>query len=438
MKNDTYRILAKNKTISNDTWATGLNNNDLIIGPSGAGKTRGYVKPNILQCSESMIIADTKGSLVDEVGPVLRRRGYRVLDLNFKDLNSACGYNPLDFIRYDHSRGKYNEQDIQTIANTLSPVVRQDDPFWDRAACMYLTSVLAYIMQCLPDEEHSLQYAVELISVMADGTYGRLIQELEIIDPGCQAVQTYKLFKNNHTAERMESSIIGILSEKLNGMNFEGAIHMFGQKERIRFADLGRTRTAVFLTISDTDRSMDRLVSLFYTQALHELCRSADTEYRDHRLPVPVRLILDDFATNCYIPDFQNIISVIRSREIYVSIILQSITQLHALYGRDKAQTILNNCDNCLYLGGQDVETAKYIAFKANRTADTILNMALDQCYLFTRGSRPQLVSKYDLRDHPLYALLAEAGGTAGTSAEAAGERGCPAAELRELDEAPF
>ena len=409
MNNDTYRILAKDKTISNDTWVTGLNNNDLIIGPSGAGKTRGYVKPNILQCNESMIVADTKGSLVEEVGPVLRKRGYEVLDLNFKDLNSACGYNPLDFIRYDQARDKYSEQDILTISNTLSPVQKNSDPFWDRAASLYLTSILAYIMECLPTEEHSLQYAVDLIGAMTDNTYDRLIKELEVIDPKSQAVQSYRLFQTNRKADRMEASIIGILSEKLNGMNFDGAVHMFTQEKRIRFADIGRKKTAVFLTISDTDRSMDRLVSLFYTQALQELCRLADTGCRDHRLPVPVRFILDDFATNCYIPDFQNIISVIRSREIYVSIILQSITQLEALYGRENAQTITNNCDNCLYLGGQDVETAKYIAFKANRTPDTVLNMPLDQTYLFTRGSRPQLVSKYDLKDHPLYDQLEEA-----------------------------
>ena len=418
MKNNTNtnncRILAKGKTISNDTWATSLNNNDVIIGPSGAGKTRGYVKPNILQCSGSMIIADTKGSLAEEMGPILRRRGYQVLDLNFKDLNSACGYNPLDFIRYDSARKKYNEQDIITIANTISPTLNQRDPFWDRAGCLYLTSVLAYIMQCLPQEEHTLQYAMDLVAEMYDGTYDRLIRELEVIDPQSQAVKSYKMFRNNRTAEKMEASIIGILSEKLNGMTFDGAVHMFSQPERVRFADIGRKKTAVFLTISDTDRSMDRLVSLFYTQALQELCRVADTEYKDHRLPVPVRFILDDFATNCYIPDFDKIVSVIRSREISVSIILQSITQLEALYGRGNAQTIINNCDNCLYLGGQDVETAKYIAFKANRTPDTILNMPLDQTYLFTRGSKPQLVSKYDLRDHPLYALLEEAGGPTG------------------------
>ena len=182
---------------------------------------------------------------------------------------------------------------------------------------------------------------------------------------------------------------------------------MYSAPDRIRFQTLGQEKTAVFLTISDTDRSMDGLVNPFYTQALQALCASADRDYPDHRLPVPVRLILDDFATNACIPDFDKIISVIRSREISVSIILQSISQLDSVYGHSASMTIINNCDNCLYLGGQDVETARYIAAKANKTADTILNMPLDQAYLFTRGQKGRLVRKFDIRTHPDYPALA-------------------------------
>jgi len=151
------------------------------------------------------------------------------------------------------------------------------------------------------------------------------------------------------------------------------------------------------------------LVGIFYTQALQVLCNMADMEYKDHRLPVPVRFILDDFATNAYIPDFDNITSVIRSREIYVSVILQSITQLNALYGQEKATTIINNCDNCLYLGGQDVETARYFSIKANKSINTILNMALDEVYLFTRGREGKKVEKYNICEHEKYKELSEA-----------------------------
>lgn len=409
MKTNNYRILAKNRLMDNDTRATGLNNNDLIIGPSGAGKTRGYVKPNIMQCNESMIIADTKGNLIDEVGPLLKQNGYRVLRLNFKDLgDSTCGYNPLDYVLFDKRRGKYREQDIITIAAALVPNTSKKEPFWENAARMYLTSILAYTLECLPKQEHSLKYAVELLGEMNGGNFKQLLGELKAIRPDAFAVQTFRLFENTARSPVTEASIVSTLGEKLNGLSFDGAIRMYTRSNRVNFSTLGRKKTALFLTISDTDRSMDRLISLFYTQALHELCESADKE-PDYRLRVPVRFILDDFATNACIPRFENIISVIRSREIYVSIILQSITQLNALYGASNAETIINNCDNCLYLGGQDVATARFMSAKANKTVDTILNMPLADAWLFTRGHPPQKAEKYDIRQHPRYHLLPEA-----------------------------
>jgi len=150
----------------------------------------------------------------------------------------------------------------------------------------------------------------------------------------------------------------------------------------------------VFLNTSDTDRSSDKLVSLFFTQALHALCNHADNS-PGNRLKIPVRFMLDDFASGTHIPDFDKIVSVIRSREISTSIILQSISQLEALYGHAKAKTILNNCDNLLYLGGQDVETAHYIGMKANKSATSILTMPLDDAWLFSRGQEPRQVQKF-------------------------------------------
>lgn len=407
---ENYRILAQDCYMSNDTWATGLNNNDLIIGPSGAGKTRGYVKPNILQCNESMIIADTKGSLLPEVGPVLEANGYRIILMDFKDLHKACGYNPLDYIRYDRRHRKYSEQDILTIAQALVPNTKLDrDPYWANAARMYLTSIIAYTMECLPKREHTLKYVTDLFGELSTRNYHRLLEDLRQSNPDSYAVKTFDLFRDNGKSERTEGSIIAVLGERLNGLGLEGAVKMYSAKKRIRFQDLGRKKTAVFLTISDTDRSMDNLVGLFYTQAMHALCASADRDYPDHRLPVPVRFILDDFATNAVIENFHNLTSVIRSREIYVSIILQSITQLNAIYGPDNATTIINNCDNCLYLGGQDITTAKFMAEKANKTPFTILNMPLTEAYLFTRGNPPKKVKRFDLCTHPNFGMLPEA-----------------------------
>ena len=401
------RILAQGQTVSNDTWVTGLNNNDVIIGPSGSSKTRGYVIPNILQCSESMIITDTKGSLRQKVGPALERAGCKVLEVNLSDcLASPCGYNPLEHIRYDPQRDTYHEQDILTVAACLVPL-NSYDTFWDFFARMLLEGLISYVLECLPEEEHTLHIVARLLQEMGGKNFDDLFQELEQIAPDCFAVSRYKMFHLAKNAEKMYSSVQGILAANLSAYVFEGAKALFQNPQKIRFPDLGREKTAVFLTVSDTDRSMDGLANLFYTQALQSLCQAAD-QSPGHRLAVPVRLILDDFAANACIPDFDKMISVIRSREISVSIILQSLSQLNALYGDSRAKTILNNCDHCLYLGGQDVETAAYISKKANRPVSEILNMPLDSAWLFTRGGSPKQVKKFRLENHPRCRELSE------------------------------
>ena len=413
------RILAQGELISNSTRATGINNNDLIIGPSGAGKTRSYVQPNILQCSESMLISDTKGSLWGEFSPLLRRRGYRVLNLDFTDALHADGYNPLDYIRYDTQRGKYVEQDIATLCAALIPLGDQRDRFWEESARMLLGALVGYVLEVLPPEEHTLEYVVKLF--MADDgcyppnrIYPKLLHDLSMEKPDSFTARQFQLYNVVRSSEKTDASIQSFVSRAIAPLSYDGPLHMYSAPNRIDFKALGREKTAVFLTTSDTDRSMDGLASLFYTQALQALCSSADKDYPDHRLPVPVRFILDDFATNVRIPDFDKIISVIRSREISVSVILQSISQLSALYGHGESMTIINNCDNCLYLGGQDVETAQYIATKANKTPDTILNMPLDSAYLFTRGQRAKMVTKYNICTHAAYRELLESAAETG------------------------
>ena len=404
-----YRILAQGHVMNNNTWETGINNNDLVIGPAGAGKTRGYVKPNLMQCNESMVITDTKGSLIHEVGPLLRGNGYQVIHIDFTDMEDSYGYNPLDYIHCDKETGKYSEQDIMSICACLVPIENERDPFWDLSARMYLAALVGYVMECLPPEEHTLQYVTEVFDLMSSDQFDKLFAELGVQNPDSFAYKKYTMFRGNRKAEKMHESIRGILIEKLDTLTYDGPVKLFNQPNKVEFSQLGKEKTAVFLSVSDTDRSSDRLVNLFYTQALQALCASADKDYQNHRLPVPVRFILDDFATNAEIPDFDKIISVIRSREIYVSIILQSLSQLNAIYGKDRAMTIINNCDNCLYLGGQDVDTARYISLKANRTVDSILNLPLNEAYLFTRGTLPQKVQKYDIKNHVRYRELPEA-----------------------------
>ncbi|MCI9121108.1 MAG: type IV secretory system conjugative DNA transfer family protein [Oscillibacter sp.] len=409
---NTKRILAQNTFASNDTWTTGLNNNDLLIGPSGAGKTRGYVIPNLLHAGESLIVADTKGNLRRLYGKYLEKRGYTVMHLDFTDVASTpWGYNPLTYIRpcrdpeSNRNGDWYREQDVKKMAHAVCPCQNSKDPYWDLAAQMYLEAILLFILNQLPQEQHSLHDAYTFLSKMGTTELEDMIEEERITHPNSAFARKMRMIQQNNKAEKMDASIKGILAQHLDVLANSSTRRMFSMKKQ---ADLGaflRGKTALFLSVSDSDRSQDALVNLFYTQALQYLMAAADRQ-PDSRLPIPVRFILDDFSTNTVIPDFDKIISVIRSREIYVSLIVQSLSQLEDLYGPAKSQTILNNCDHCLYLGGTDTQTARYFAEKFNCQVSTVLNLPLDSAFLFTRGSQPQRVRKYELNQDSAYRAL--------------------------------
>lgn len=320
MRNTGCRILADGIQVSNDTWETGINNNDVIIGPPGAGKTRGYVLPNILQCNESMIIADTKGALRQQVGGVLERSGYKVISLNLMDCRaSTVGYNPLRFIGFDKEREHHSEQDILRIAACLVPQEITDEPFWDRAARMLLKTLIGYLLERQPEEEHCLDNIILLLEEIG-GLTNKLFDEFALIAPESFPACRWKLYKSMTQADRTQACIQGILAEKLSTLTFDGVSELYSRPNQIDFAALGREKTALFLTVSGTDRSMDPLAALLYCQVLQELCAEADS-MEDHRLAVPVRLYLDDFTCAVTIPDFDKIVSVLRSREISVSIV---------------------------------------------------------------------------------------------------------------------
>lgn len=397
---ETYRILAEDKKISNNTWKTGLNNNDLIVGISGAGKTRSYVKPNILQCNESMIVVDTKNTLYEETKNRLKNAGYKVWLLDLTDMeNSPMGYNPLSAVRYDAMEDEYNDQDIAMIAAAFCPIESQKDLFWDYATRLQLEALIAFVLEALPREEQNMLSVARLQNIMHMDYFDQLFLELAQTKDDSLAVRKWKLFVNTKNADRTNDCIRLMLGERLHPFISRGAERLADNWKQVDFEQLGKRKTALFINVSDTDRAQDKLVNIIYTQALQKLIQYAD-KCRGRRLPVPVRFMLDDFAANAVIPDFDKIISVIRSREIYVSLIIQSLSQLYAMYGEDKAKTIINNCDNLLYLGGQDVDTANYIGVKANKTANTILNMPAGEAILFTRGEAPCNVKKYDPRHY--------------------------------------
>ncbi|MCM1220290.1 MAG: type IV secretory system conjugative DNA transfer family protein, partial [Lachnospiraceae bacterium] len=312
--------------------------------------------------------------------------------------------------RHDKS-GRFLEQDILTLAACIVPVETADDPYWELTARIYLESAVGYVLEALPENERHLGSVVRLVGEMGrDGQYKRLMDELAVVEPDSFALSRYRMYKSiTESADKTAACVYSFLTSKLAPFSFDAARCLFTNPQKINIKRLGRKKTAVFLNISDTDDSMYRLADVFYTQALHTLCALAD-KTPCHRLKMPVRFYLDDFASNAVIPGFDRIISVIRSREISVSVIIQSLSQLESLYGRARAMTILNNCDNVLCLGaGRDMETAGYISQQANKPVSAILNTPLNEAWLLTRGKKAEQVEKYDLKTHRLYHRLPEA-----------------------------
>ena len=417
LRNEGERILAQGVCVSNDTFKTGHNNNDLIIGPTGSGKTRYYVKPNLLNASESLVVTDTKGSLYKEMGPALREAGYKVLLLDMTDPARSIGYEPLDYVRYDEERDEYNQEDIATLANNLYGVDQtlSREPYWDEAGKGLYRSLLSGVLEMTVKEDHNIRSVRKLFElVKANGKRGdkseymRLMERLKDRDPDSYAASQY-MSVIAESVETTSNCVRMMVGNKLAQLASREVEELLCRDERIDILQLVKEKTALFVTISDMDRSQDMLANLFYTQALQTLCHYADKECEDHCLPIPVRFILDDFATNARIPDFDKMISVIRSRGIAVSIILQSQTQLELMYGVGAATTILNGCDTVLYLGGQDLSTAHYIGTRVNKPDFDVLTMPLDQAWLLQRGYKPRLVKRYDLTSHPRYHLLPEA-----------------------------
>lgn len=315
-------LLTANRTAETDTWRSGLNNNVLVLGSSGCGKTRNHLKPNLLQAQGSYIVLDSKGILYREMAPYLRKQGYQVDQLDFVGMNGTLGYNPLDHIRCQN--GHPAEQDIIAIASALCP--REDhesDPFWALAAANYLTSYIAYVLEAMPEQDRTMAEVIRVFDEACSGHAERLFDELERKNPGSYAVKLRRRAQTTIRAERMHASIVGIIAASLLPLGFTGAMAAYQCPRRVDFHEFGRKRCALFVTIDDMDTSLRPLTSLFIRQAFSSLCDAADHGSPDGRLAVPVRLMLDDFA-NLNVANFDNILSVTRSREISCTIVCQT------------------------------------------------------------------------------------------------------------------
>ena len=412
------------------------NKNVLVIGGSGSGKTRFYVKPNLMQMHSSYCVTDPKGTIVIECGKMLEDNGYEIKILNTINFKKSMKYNPFAYLRSEKDILKL----VQTIiANTKGEGEKAGEDFWVKAEKLYYTALIGYIFYEAPREEKNFATLLDMIDASEvredDETYmnpiDRLFEALEKKEPTHFAVKQYKKYKL--AAGKTAKSILISCGARLAPFDIQELRDLMKEDE-LELDILGDRKTALFVIISDTDDTFNFVVSIMYSQLFNLLCDKADDEYGG-RLPVHVRCLLDEFANIGLIPKFEKLIATIRSREISASIILQAQSQLKAIY-KDNADTIVGNCDSTLFLGGKEKTTLKELSetlgketidlYNTSETRsnansyglnyqktgkelmsqDEITVMDGSKCIFQLRGVRPFLSDKFDITKHKNYKLL--------------------------------
>lgn len=385
------QIIAEDCEYSMDDYSTLVGNNVLAVGSVGCGKTRHIVTPNIHEAKGSYLITDPKGNLYKKYGDYLKSKGYDVKLVDFINPKNSVCYNPFAFIG--------NVQDILKIAYAIiysdKTENTRDDPFWNNAATVMLSALIGYLYEKDKKEGTSTCTIAEVMRLLRlgvreneDTTESELTKTFCLhkhLNPDSWACEQFDSI--NIGANRTFECIRVTISGKFSTLDTVELREMTSKNE-LGFRDIANRKTAVFVNVSDTDRSMDMLVNLFFAQAMNELCSYADKECEDGRLPIPVRFILDDFATNCRIKEFPRMISSFRSRAISVMLMIQAEAQLKAYYGEDYA-TIIASCDTYVYLGGNDPAMHKTISERCDRPYREVANMPVGSCWVFRRGSKP-------------------------------------------------
>ena len=413
------------------------NKNVLVVGGSGSGKTRFWLKPNLLQCHSSYVVTDPKGSIVVECGSALLKNGYKLKILNTINFKKSMHYNPFAYV--------HSEKDILKLVTTLMTNTKGEgsggDPFWEKSERLLLTALIAYLHYEAPVEEQNFATLLEMLNTMQvledDEEYQNpvdlLFEELAKKKPNSFAGRQYKLYKL--AAGKTAKSILISCGARLAPFDIQ-ELRDLTMYDELQLDTLGDKKTALFLIMSDTDSTFNFLISMVYTQLFNLLCDKADDQYGG-KLPVHVRCLIDECANIGQIPNLEKLVATIRSREISACLVLQARSQLKAIY-KDNADTIVGNMDSQIFLGGSEPTTLKDLSeilgketIDAFNTSDTRGNSpsygttfqkmghellsrdelaVLDggKCILQLRGVRPFLSDKYDLTQHPNYKLTSD------------------------------
>ena len=413
------------------------NKNVLVVGGSGSGKTRFWLKPNLLQCHSSYVVTDPKGSIVVECGNALLKNGYMVRILNTINFKKSMHYNPFSYV--------HSEKDILKLVTTLMTNTKGEgsggDPFWEKSERLLLTALIAYLHYEAPVEEQNFATLLEMLNTMQvledDEEYQNpvdlLFEDLAKKEPNSFAGRQYKLYKL--AAGKTAKSILISCGARLAPFDIQ-ELRDLTMYDELALDTLGDKKTALFLIMSDTDSTFNFLISMVYTQLFNLLCDKADDVYGG-KLPIHVRCLIDECANIGQIPNLEKLVATIRSREISACLVLQARSQLKAIY-KDNADTIVGNMDSQIFLGGSEPTTLKDLSemlgketIDAFNTSDTRGNSpsygttfqkmghellsrdelaVLDggKCILQLRGVRPFLSDKYDLTQHPNYKLTSD------------------------------
>ena len=442
MDKDSYKniILSQNMRLGLNAKKHRRNLNVLVVGGSGAGKTRFYAKPNLMQCNTSFIVADPKGEMLRSIAPLLIENGYDIKVFNLIEPENSDGYNPFVYIRKDEDVIKLISNLIQ---NTTPKNAQQNDPFWEKSEIALDSALMLYLLHEAPPEEQTfemLMFLIENAATVEDedesgyqSPVDILFQGLEDEKPEHIAVRQYKIFKQ--ASGKTAKSILISAAVRLAAFNLPEIAKMTSY-DNLDIGTLGERKRAIFCVIPDNDNSFNYLVGMLYTQAFQALYFNADNNHGGE-LPSPVHIVMDEFA-NVALPDnFERILATMRSRRISVSIIIQNMAQLKALF-KDSWENITGNCDTLLYLGGNEQSTHEYISkMLGKETIDTRTRgitkgqhgssntnyqnagrelLTLDEVRLldnsnaliFIRGERPLIDKKFDILSHPNIAKTAD------------------------------
>ena len=442
MDKDSYKniILSQNMRLGLNAKKHRRNLNVLVVGGSGAGKTRFYAKPNLMQCNTSFIVADPKGEMLRSIAPLLIENGYDIKVFNLIEPENSDGYNPFVYIRKDEDVIKLISNLIQ---NTTPKNASQNDPFWEKSEIALDSALMLYLLHEAPPEEQTfemLMFLIENAATVEDedesgyqSPVDILFQGLEDEKPEHIAVRQYKIFKQ--ASGKTAKSILISAAVRLAAFNLPEIAKMTSY-DNLDIGTLGERKRAIFCVIPDNDNSFNYLVGMLYTQAFQALYFNADNNHGGE-LPIPVHIVMDEFA-NVALPDnFERILATMRSRRISVSIIIQNMAQLKSLF-KDSWENITGNCDTLLYLGGNEQSTHEYISkMLGKETIDTRTRgitkgqhgssntnyqnagrelLTLDEVRLldnsnaliFIRGERPLIDKKFDILSHPNIAKTAD------------------------------